>query len=98
MADIVARIIAPPLSASLGQPVVIDNRAGAGGVIGVDAVAKSAPDGYAMGFGVSGALTSSVHLSLKLPYDPTRDIAPVSVVVAVQLRHAGRRYGDESGR
>ena len=80
VADIVARIVATPLSARLGQPVVVDNRAGAGGAIGVDAVAKAQPDGYTMGFGVSGALTSSVTLT-KLPYDPTKDIAPVSVVV-----------------
>jgi tripartite-type tricarboxylate transporter receptor subunit TctC len=81
VADTVARIIAQPLSARLGQPVVVDNRAGAGGVIGVDTVAKSPPDGYTMGFGVSGALTSSVTLNSKLPYDPLKDLEPVSVVV-----------------
>jgi tripartite-type tricarboxylate transporter receptor subunit TctC len=81
VADIVARIIAQPLSGKLGQPVVVDNRAGAGGVIGVDAVAKAPPDGYTMGFGVSGALTSSVTLNPRLPYDPLKDIEPVSVVV-----------------
>ncbi len=82
VADTAARVIGPALSARLGQPIVLDHRAGAGGAIGVDAVAKAAPDGYTMGFGVSGALTSSVVLSSKLPYDPTRDIAPVSVVVS----------------
>lgn len=81
VSDIVARVIAQPLGERLGQPVIVDNRAGAGGVIGVDAVAKSAPDGYSMGFGVSGALTSSVTLQPKLPYDPTRDIAPVTMVI-----------------
>lgn len=85
VADIVARIVTPSLSARLGQPVVIDNRAGAGGVIGVDSVVKSPADGYTMGFGVSGALTSSVTLMSKLPYDPTRDIAPVTMVVALPL-------------
>lgn len=80
VADVVARIIGPAMAARLGQPVIIDNRAGAGGVIGVEAVANSPADGYSMGFGVSGALTSSVTL-LKLPYDPTRDIAPVSLVI-----------------
>lgn len=85
VADIVARIIAPGLSARLGQPVVIDNRAGAGGVIGVDSVAKSLADGYTMGFGVSGALTSSVTLLPKLPYSPTKDIAPVSLVISNPL-------------
>ena len=77
--DIVARIITPPLSARLGQPVIIDNRASAGGTIGVDTVARSAPDGYTIGFGVSGALTSSATL-MHLPYDPLRDLAPVSLV------------------
>lgn len=81
VADIVARIIAQPLSQRLGQPVVVDNRAGAGGVIGVETVAKAPPDGYTMGFGVSGALTSSVTLNPKLPYDPLKDIEPVTVVV-----------------
>lgn len=85
VADIVARIITPGLSARLGQPVIVDNRAGAGGVIGVDSVAKSRADGYTMGFGVSGALTSSVTLMPKLPYDPTKDIAPVSLVVSNPL-------------
>ncbi|TFY99823.1 Bug family tripartite tricarboxylate transporter substrate binding protein [Ramlibacter rhizophilus] len=81
VADIVARIVAQPLGDRLGQPVVVDNRSGAGGAIGVDAVAKSPPDGYTMGFGVSGALTSSVTLNPKLPYDPRKDIEPVSTVV-----------------
>lgn len=81
VADIVARIIAPPLAQRLGQPVVVDNRSGAGGVIGADAVAKSQPDGYTIGFGVSGALTANVTLMPKLPYDPLKDLAPVSKVV-----------------
>lgn len=81
VADIVARIIAQPLSTRLGQQVVVDNSSGAGGAIAVNLVAKAPPDGYTMGFGVSGALTSSVTLNTKLPYDPRRDIAPVSTVV-----------------
>ncbi|MEJ7931086.1 tripartite tricarboxylate transporter substrate binding protein [Ramlibacter sp. AN1015] len=81
VADIVARIIAQPLSTRLGQPVLVDNRSGAGGAIAVDTVAKAPPDGYTVGFGVSGALTSSVTLNPKLPYDPRRDIEPVSTVV-----------------
>lgn len=85
VADIVARAIVPPLSSRLGQPVIIDNKSGAGGVIGVDTIAKSPADGYTMGFGVSGALTSSVTLLPKLPYDPTRDIAPISTVVSNPL-------------
>lgn len=58
-----------------------DNRAGAGGVIGADSIAKAAPDGYTMGLGVSGALTSSVTLNPKLPYDPLKDFAPISKLV-----------------
>jgi tripartite-type tricarboxylate transporter receptor subunit TctC len=81
VADIVARIIAVPLSKRLGQPVIVDNRAGAGGVVAVAAIAKAAPDGHTLGFGMSGALTSNVTLMPKLPYDPLKDIAPVSMVV-----------------
>ncbi|MBK4738529.1 Bug family tripartite tricarboxylate transporter substrate binding protein [Noviherbaspirillum pedocola] len=81
VADIVARIIARPLSQRLGQPVVMDNRAGAGGVVGVEAVANSTPDGHTMGFGVSGALTANVTLMPKLPYDPLKDLALVTKVV-----------------
>lgn len=77
-ADLVSRIVMTPLSQRLGQPIVMDNRAGAGGVIGADAVAKAAPDGYTLGLGVSGALTASVTLMPKLPYDPLKDLTPVS--------------------
>jgi tripartite-type tricarboxylate transporter receptor subunit TctC len=81
VADTVARLIAQPLSVRLGQQVVVDNRAGAGGVIAVETVSKAPPDGYTMGFGVSGALTSSVTLLSTLPYDPRKDIEPLTVVV-----------------
>lgn len=85
VADLVARVIVPVLATRLGQPVIIDNRAGVGGVMGVDAIVKSPPDGYSMGFGVSGALTSSVTMLPKIPYDPTKDVAPISVVVTNPL-------------
>ncbi len=79
--DAVARILAPRLSARLGQPVVIDNRAGAGGAIGGDVVAKSAPDGYTV------MLDASNHAQnpalRKLPFDTLRDLAPVSLLVKV---------------
>lgn len=81
VADTVSRIVATALSQRLGQPVVLDNRSGAGGVIGADSVAKAAPDGYTMGLGVSGALTSSVTLNPKLPYDPLKDFAPITKLV-----------------
>lgn len=78
-ADTLARIMADGLSKVWGQSVVVDNKAGAGGAIGVDAVAKSAPDGYNLILGVTGALTIAPNLR-KLPYDPVRDLAPVSLV------------------
>ena len=79
--DVAARVIAPRLAERLGQPIVIDNRAGAGGNIGVDAVAKSAPDGYTIGFGVSGALAVNVTLQPNLSYDPLKDVAPITLAV-----------------
>jgi tripartite-type tricarboxylate transporter receptor subunit TctC len=76
--DIVGRSISPRLSEALGQPVVIDNRGGAAGVVGCDLVAKAAPDGYTLLLGPSGALTIQPSLSAKLPYDPQRDFEPVT--------------------
>ena len=76
--DIVGRSMSPRLSEALGQPVVIDNRGGAAGVVGCDLVAKAAPDGYTLLLGPSGALTIQPSLSAKLPYDPQRDFEPVT--------------------
>ncbi len=81
--DIVVRLIAPRLTATLGQPVVVDNRAGAGGVTGVDAVAKAAPDGYTIGIGSAGGLAISPRLDRGTPYDPLRDLAPLTLAVLV---------------
>ena len=78
--DVVARAIGQKLSEAWGQPVVIDNRPGAGGNIGADVVAKSVPDGYTI---LEGALsTHAVNVSLytKMPYDPIRDFAPITLV------------------
>jgi tripartite-type tricarboxylate transporter receptor subunit TctC len=78
--DVVARAIGQKLSEAWGQPVVIDNRPGAGGNIGADLVAKSTPDGYTI---LEGALsTHAVNVSLysKMPYDPVRDFAPITLV------------------
>jgi tripartite-type tricarboxylate transporter receptor subunit TctC len=78
--DVVARAIGQKLTDAWGQPVIIDNRPGAGGNIGADLVAKSAPDGYTI---LEGALsTHAVNVSLysKMPYDPTRDFAPITLV------------------
>ena len=81
--DIVARILAPHMQQTLGQPVVVDNRPGAGGVTGVDVVAKAAPDGYVFGIGSAGALAISPNLGRGTPYDPVRDLAPITLGVLV---------------
>ena len=78
--DIMARRLAQPLSAKLGQQFVIENRPGAGSIIGATAVATSAPDGYTLLFASSSALTLSPVVMPKLPYDPIRDFTPVSLV------------------
>ena len=80
--DIVARIIAPRLGESLGQPVVIDNLGGAGGTIGTAQVAKAAPDGYTLLFGTTSGLVINPLLKKDLPYDPVRDFAPIGMVVS----------------
>lgn len=81
--DIVARIMAPHMAATLGQPVVIDNRVGAGGVTGVDVIAKAAPDGYTFGIGSAGALAISPNLGRGTPYNPLTDLAPITLAVLV---------------
>ena len=79
-ADIRARKLAIELSKNLGQTVYVENRAGAGGVIGTDAVAKAAPDGYTIGMGNLAALAVNVSLMKKLPYDPLKDLQPVVLI------------------
>jgi len=78
--DTTARIIAPALGELLGQQVVVENRAGAGGNIAVDYVAKQAPDGYTMVLANVGSLAVNPHI-MKTPYDPLKDLAPVSMAV-----------------
>jgi len=82
-ADIVGRTIAEKLGVIWGQPVIVENRAGAGGTIGVDAVAKAAPDGYTMVLGVTGPLTIAPGINAQLAYDPLRDLVPITLVAAV---------------
>ncbi len=79
--DIVARIIAPDLSKRLGQQVVIDNRPGAGTMIGIEVAAKSPPDGYTLLMGLS-TLAINPALYKKVPYDPVRDFAPITEAVS----------------
>ncbi|MEO8296424.1 MAG: tripartite tricarboxylate transporter substrate binding protein [Burkholderiales bacterium] len=78
--DAFARVFGQALGSALGQTVVIDNRPGAGGNIGVDAIAKSAPDGYTIGIGVNGPLAANLQLMGKLPYDPAKDFTPLSLL------------------
>ncbi len=80
--DITARVIGPRLAESLRQPIVIDNRGGAGGTIGADLVAKSAPDGYTL-LACSTGNTINASLVPNLPYDFVRDFAPVTMVVII---------------
>jgi len=75
--DILARLIAQPLAANIGQPIVIDNRPGAGGNIGAEMVAKSPPDGYTLLMGTSGPLAINASLYSHIGYDPLRDFDPI---------------------
>ncbi len=78
--DVVARMITPGLSAILGQQLVVDNRGGAGGLIGAELAARAVPDGYTLFFSAPGSLTILPHMQKKLPYDALRDFVPVSLV------------------
>ena len=80
--DIAARIIARPLSALLGQNVVVENRPGAGGNIATDLTARAVPDGHTISLATVGALSVAPHLNAKLPYDPRRDLAPITLAVS----------------
>jgi len=79
--DVVARLVADHLQKKLGQPFVIDNKPGASGNIGTDAVAKAAPDGTTIGVSIGGPLAINTLLFSKLPYDPKTDIAPITQLV-----------------
>lgn len=79
--DVLARLFAPGLSQALGQPVIVENKGGAGGNIGADFVAKSDPDGHTLLVGYNGPIAVNVTLFKNLPYDPLKDLAPISLVV-----------------
>ena len=83
--DFFARVTAPKLQENLGQQIVVENRSGAGGMIGADAIAKAAPDGYSLLFASSAELTISQHLFPKMAYDTLKDFAPVSYAVHAAL-------------
>jgi tripartite-type tricarboxylate transporter receptor subunit TctC len=78
--DLIGRLIAEPLGAALGQPVVIDNKPGAGGNLGTGLVAKAEPDGHTLLFTIQGPLVTAPLLSKSLPYDPVKELAPVTLV------------------
>ena len=77
--DVVARLIAQKISETIGQPMVVENRAGAGGIVGTEAVAKAAPDGYTLMFSASGPMVITPHLNPNLPFDAQRDFLPVAL-------------------
>src|SRR5713101_725661 len=83
--DIVARLLSPKLAEAWGQQVIVDNRAGASGVIGTEFAARSAPDGHTLFIGTLGNLAVNQHLIAKMPVDPLRDFAPITQVVAVHF-------------
>jgi tripartite-type tricarboxylate transporter receptor subunit TctC len=82
-ADAVVRMLVPRLNERLGQQVVVDNRPGAGGNIGLSLVAKAPADGYTLGVGAAGALSANSSLYAQMPFDPARDFRPVSMLAAI---------------
>lgn len=83
--DLVFRLITDPLGARLGQPFVMDYHAGAGGTMGVNAVAQATPDGYSIGVGSSDAVALAPHFYQKLGYSPLTDLAPIAIVAEMPL-------------
>lgn len=83
--DLSARILAPELAKELGQPVVVENKAGAGGTLGLDAVAKSTPDGTTLGIASPVNHLAAPSLYPKLPYDSIKDFTPVGLIASVPM-------------
>lgn len=81
--DAVVRMLVPRLNEKLGQQVVVDNRPGAGGNIGLAVVAKAPPDGYTLGVGAAGGLAANVSLYPQMPFDPVKDFKPVTMLAAI---------------
>ncbi len=76
--DVLARVLAEGLTSPLGQPVIVDNKPGAGGVVGIDSVAKAAPDGYTLTVGHDGTMAINTIVYKSLPYDPAKDFAAIT--------------------
>ena len=81
--DILARLLSPKLTEALGQPVVVENRVGAGGNLGAEMLAKSPPDGYTIGAGTVSSHAINVSLYSKLPYDVLKDFAPITLLATL---------------
>jgi tripartite-type tricarboxylate transporter receptor subunit TctC len=81
--DIFGRTFAQALSNGLGQPVIVENKSGVGGVLGIDSVAKSAPDGYTLGFNNQGSVAMAPYALTKMPFNPNKDLAFITAVVKV---------------
>jgi tripartite-type tricarboxylate transporter receptor subunit TctC len=81
--DVVVRMLVPRLNEKLGQQVVVDNRPGAGGNIGLTAVARAPADGYTLGVGAAGGLSANVSLYAQMPFDPIKDFKPVTMLAAI---------------
>lgn len=98
--DIIVRTLGEGLKSRWGQPLVVDNKAGAGGLLGMDAVAKASPDGYTLGIGFNGPIAFGPYLYKKMPYDPANDLAPVALttsqpnVLAVQASNPARTLAE----
>ena len=82
-ADAVFRLLVPRLTEKLGQPVIVDNRPGAGGNVGMSLVAKAPNDGYTLGLGAAGALSANVSLYEQMPFDVQRDLKPVAMLAGI---------------
>lgn len=99
-ADVMGRVLAREMGERLGQPVVVDNRPGAGGNIGTDIVSKSPPDGYTLGMIAISSLTISPHLYSDLPYDARKDFTPITMVGIAKgaiLAHPSAPFDDLKG-
>ena len=81
--DAIVRMLSPRLNDKLGQALVVENRPGAGGNIGLSAVAKAAPDGYTLGVGAAGGLTANVSLYPQMPFDVAKDFSPITMLAAI---------------
>ncbi|CAN0398614.1 unnamed protein product, partial [Phaeothamnion confervicola] len=85
MSDVITRTVGQRLAEALGQPVVVDNRLGANGIIGMEAAARAAPDGYTLVLGYTATMAINPGLYPKLPYDPVKDFAPIASTFAMPL-------------